>query len=352
MAKKPKRLNITKDDKVMGIVPREKRDLFRGCNEPGKAWFHKDDHVFMKTFCRVCKNADCIRAKGAVSPWETRMAEQVDYLLNDPEFSELTSPEHIQMTQMAFNDISQKAMRLEIARQRQDWTIPEEPSESPTDGVPRVSNPDTTDQFDDAVRKLAEAKGKKVPDLDRPKKADTPAHFQEGDPEPEPEPTPEAPPEPESEWEYDTQYPSSDGSRTYHVTLSKSGDWACECGSFKHRKQCKHLDTVRAWYEDQVAQAEERERREKEEARRREQRAAQPAPKPPAPDPRVPDTRYNTPMPQEGVMVGGGDVPESPMQKRPTPREPADPWSPRQDRVVKPGAKVVLKGSSKKEDDE
>lgn len=345
MPKKPKSLKITKDDKVMGIVPREKRDLFRGCNEPGKAWFHKDDHVFMKTFCRVCKNADCIRAKGAVSPWETRMAEQVDYLLNDPEFSDLTSPEHIELTQMAFKDLSQKAMRLEIARQRQDWTIPD----TPTDGVNKVSNPDTTDQFDDAVKKLAEAKGKKARDLKRPEQEESPAHFQRAEEEAPPAEEPaKAPPSApaEEEWEYDTQYPSSDGSRTYHVTLSKKGEWACECGSFKHRGQCKHLETVRSWYEDQVAQAQERERKEAQ------RKATPPPPSSPPRDPRVPDNRYNTPMPQDGVMVGGGEASPDPVQQRPTSREPVDPWSPKQDRVVKPGARIVLKSSKKETDNE
>lgn len=336
--RKRKSLNITSEDRVVGMQPREKRDLFAGCNEPGKPWFHRDDHEFMKTFCRICKNADCVRARGAVSPWHTRMAEQVDYLLNDPEFSELTTASHRDLAQMAFDDISQKALRLEIARQRQDWTIPD----SPSDGVDRVAPPETTDQFDDAVRALADAKGKKPPDLERPSKKDAPAHFEQAEDPPAQETS-----SGEEEWEYDTQYPSSDGKRTYHVTLSKKGKWACECDGFKHREKCKHLSTVRAWYEDQLREAEERERQEAQEAERRQQ-----PPPAPARDPRVPDNRYNTPMPQGGVMVGGGVPPPDTRQSPPKPQEPEDPWAPKKDKrtVVQPGAVVTLKGDKKNDE--
>jgi hypothetical protein len=340
MARKPKRLNITKDDRVVGLQDREKRDLFASCNEPGKPWFNRDDHEFMKSFCRICKNADCVRARGAVSPWHTRMAEQVDYLLNDPEFSDLTTSPHKDLAQMAFDDISQKALRLEVARQRQDWNIPD----APTDGVDKVAAPETTDQFDDAVRALAEAKGKKVPTLGRSEQPDSPAHFQQ--PDDPPAVAPEPPAGEESEWEYDTRYPSSDGSRTYHVTLSKKGAWACECDGFVHRQKCKHLNTVRAWYEDQLVQAEEQERLNAEE-RARQEAARRSAP---TQDPRVPDSRYNTPMPQGGVMIGGGMAP--PDSRQAPPPEPEDPWAPREDKatVVKPGAVVTLKGGKKKDD--
>jgi hypothetical protein len=260
------------------------------------------------------------------------MAEQVDYLLNDPDFSDLTSEKHRDLAQMAFDDISRKAMRLEIARQRQDWTIPDAPS----DGVDKIASPETTDQFDEAVRALASAKGKKPPDLDRPEQSDAPAHFQQVD-------APSVPDEPteDGEWEYDTRYPSSDGTRTYHVTLSKKGAWACECNGFLHRQKCKHLDTVRAWYEDQLAQAEEQERREAKSTRR----------VAPSRDPRVPDNRYNTPMPQGGVMIGGGAPPPDTHQGPPPLQEPVDPWSPRKDKsvVVQPGAVVTLKGGKKGE---
>lgn len=340
--RKPRSLKIRPEDRLVGVVPREKRDLLAGCNEPGKPWFHRDDFEFAKMFCRLCKNADCMRAKGSVSPWHTRMAEQVDYLLNDPHLSEITSEEHRQFAQMAFDDISQKAMRLEVARHRQDWTIPDTPS----DGIDKVASPETTDQFDDAVRALAEAKGMKAPKLDRPEQADAPAHFEQADDEVIPS---------EDEWEYDTMYPSSDGKSSYHVTLSKEGAWKCECKGFHHLQKCKHLVTVRAWYDNELAQAEEAEELERQEAQVRQEARARaataPPPARPARDPRVPDTNYNTPMPQGGVMVGGGVPPPDSRQQHSSSREPEDPWAPRKDnvRVVKPGAVVTLKEDKKDE---
>lgn len=328
MAKKPKRLHLTPEDRVLGVRPRSRRDLFSGCNEAGRPWFQRDPHEFEKIYCKHCKNSDCVRAKGGVSPWHTRMADQVDYLLNEPLFSDMSTDDHRQLATMAFSDIRQKMERLEVARIRQDWEIPK-----PSADYDQVAPPDVTDQFDEAVRGLAEARGTKAPDLDPPT-ADGPAHFQ-------------APPEEvESEYEYDTQYPSSDGTQTYLVALTKQGEWLCECGGFKHRKTCKHLSTVRAWYMDQLEQEKKAEQNTQVLAQRL------PSPPPPAPvsprDPRVPVERpYNTPMPREGVMVGGGTPPERPSSQVPKSRAPRDPWTPTQDHVVSPGATVTVKGPKK-----
>ena len=329
---KPKRLKFSPGDRVTGVQPREKKDLFAGCNESGKEWFERDAHVFMHKHCRVCKNADCIRAKGAVSPWQTRMAEQVDYLINDPQFSDMSSEEHRSLARMGFDSIRQKMERLEVARQRQDWEIPE----GPTDGFDKVASPDITDQFDDAVKALAKAKGNKEPELGRPEGTEQPAHFQEA----------AAEPEPESEYEYETDFPSSDGESAYHVTFSKKGAWACACAGFKNRQKCRHLDTVRAWYDDQVSEAKEQERREQE----RQTQPSRPAPSetPPPPDPRVPQQRrLNTPMPQDGVMVGGEQAPSQAMRPRPRERDAPDPWAISNDKVVEPGATVTIKGGKK-----
>ena len=48
MPKKPKSLNILPEDRIVGMQAREKRDLLAGCNEPGKPWFNRNDHEFIR----------------------------------------------------------------------------------------------------------------------------------------------------------------------------------------------------------------------------------------------------------------------------------------------------------------
>jgi hypothetical protein len=243
------------------------------------------------------------------------MREQVDYLLNDPQFSDLSSPEHQAITQMAFEQMNAKAERLEIAARRQDWEIPDVPS----DGVATVAAPDATTAVDEAVKELARAKGRPEPDLPRPRSESTPTHFREV-----------------TEVEYETQYPSSsEPNKSYRVALTKSGEWSCECQGFRHIHRCKHLETVRSWYEDQLRMIAEEETKQRE-------TAASIAP-PPSVEQQPHSQPFNTPMPPEGVMVGGEPLPPATARARLPVREAIDPWAPRKDIVVEPGGTVTLR---------
>jgi hypothetical protein len=313
----PDRGNI---DRVEGIRSRERRDFFSGCNEPGTPAFQPNPADFMRVWCARCRRSDCVRAKSAVRSWENRMAEQPEYLLNDPNFSDMTDPRHQDLAKMYFASLKAKAERLEIAASRQDWEIPE----GPTDGIARVVPGSVTDDFDVAVRELARAKGKDAPELPREATVAAPPFYEE---------------ETESDFEYETPYPSSTTKGlSYRVALSRDGTWSCECDGFKHLGKCYHLDEVRAWYE----QPDEPEAPEAPPAAP----AAPPVARevPPPRDPRVPEQRpINTPMPNSGVMIGGGVAPPAQPGRPPTPPrvvEPPDPWTPRNDNVVEPGATI------------
>lgn len=254
------------------------------------------------------------------------MEEQPDYLINDPRFSDLTDPQHQELANLYFQSLKQKAERLEIAFVRQDWEIPEGPS----DGMARVAAGNVTADFDVAVRELARAKGKREPELPREDGDGVAPPFFEEAAATEHEGT-----------VYETAYPSSTvRGKSYRVALTSDGLWSCDCDGFRHLARCKHLAEVRTWYEQQA-----------------EAQAPEPPPQAPsappvaaAPslqqDPRMPAERpINTPVPQGGVMIGGVPSQEGPSRSppAPSPAPPVDPWSPRHDIVVEPGATVTLR---------
>jgi len=336
MARRKKQ--VSPEDRLVGIRAHKKRDFYEGCNEPGKPWYTHDPAQFQKTFCKICRNEECIRAQGALTPWHQRMETQVEHLLNHPLFSDLATEDHKHLAEQAFNDISAKATRLEIARQRQDWEIPE----APTDGVDRVAATKATEDVDAAIKALAESRGQKPPNLPTPTGEEQPSHFsQEGN-------DPGGPDIPKSDdpvgVEYETTFPSSDGKTNYRIMLTTDGAWSCECKGFQHVRHCKHLDQVQPWYEEH-----------KHDDELEQQAEAVPSPEPPPPSTSPPPPRpqppapapaaFNTPMPHQGVMVGGDAVPSrAPSQ---LPPEPQDPWAPRKETIVEAGATVVMKTKKK-----
>jgi len=305
-------------DRVVGIRTHKKTDLLQGCNEPGQAWYTRDVGVFQKTFCRICRNDQCLRAQGATTPWHQRMENQPEYLLNNPVFSDLTSGKHKELAAQVFEDLTKKALRLELARVHQDWVVPPE-EEGPTDGFDQLASKDASKGVEEAIRALGRAMGKDVPEPEPAPISEGPQHFQESQ-----EPAPE----------YETLFPSSDGRTNYRVALTK-GKWSCVCKGFEYTSSCKHVDQVAGWYEGVRNLPPEPE----------------PVPEPPkpvaAPPPAkkvqvAPPMAYNTSVPSQGIVIGPGPIPQGPGPSQ-LPREAQDPWAPRKDNVIQPGATVVLK---------
>jgi hypothetical protein len=138
--------------------------------------------------------------------------------------------------------------------------------------------------------------------------------------------------------EYETTFPSSDGKVNYRIMLTTDGKWSCECKGWEHVKHCKHLDQVQPWYE---------EHKNDDELEAEPEPTPEPPPPPRAATPPPPQQAvpYNTPMPQQGVMIDGGAPPERQGSQLPPPVQ--DPWAPRRDTVVEPGATVVMKSKKK-----
>lgn len=98
-----------------------KRDWMRECNDQNVAI-----PDFVNIFCARCRNPDCTRAGYAGSLWSDRMSTQVERLLSNPQFADLSLPLYAQINANDFPDAMRQALRIEIANKRKDWEIPPE----------------------------------------------------------------------------------------------------------------------------------------------------------------------------------------------------------------------------------
>ena len=117
---------------------------------------------FMQIFCNRCRNSACQRAGWGKSVFQNRVSTQVERLLENPKYADMGNPKYAQIRAIDFPDMLQKALRLEISDRKGDWCIPEI---AVTDGVVEKAKGQTTDSVDEAIKKLAEAKGNEAPDL-------------------------------------------------------------------------------------------------------------------------------------------------------------------------------------------
>jgi hypothetical protein len=97
------------------------------------------------------------------------MDNQVQLLLEDPKFADVSNPKYAQIRESDFPSLLHKAIRLEVADRIGDWEpVPEIDISNGRDEIAKSS---TTSTVDEAIKKMAEMQGKPEPDLPDPKEA-------------------------------------------------------------------------------------------------------------------------------------------------------------------------------------
>lgn len=124
-----------------------KSDLFEGCNDQ-----RVPPAEFKEMFCKRCRNQDCVNAGWASASFDERMRTQVDRLLINPRQAR---PEDTQFDPLRAMHFVEVAAAIVLARRADPWAGP---------GV-HLAEPDpatvTSQMVEDAVSKLAEARGRK-----------------------------------------------------------------------------------------------------------------------------------------------------------------------------------------------
>jgi len=98
-----------------------KRDWLRECNDQ-----NVPPQEFNQIFCVRCRNPECSRAGYAGSLWTNRITTQVERLLENPLFADLSMPKYAKVNALDFPDALRQALRIEVANKRKDWELPPE----------------------------------------------------------------------------------------------------------------------------------------------------------------------------------------------------------------------------------
>jgi len=126
-----------------------KPDLLNECNDQ-----RIPPREFKETFCKRCRNQNCVNAGWSSSSFEERVRTQVGRLLTHPLQAQPDDPRFDHVRAMHFVEI---AAALSIARRADPWVGP---------GV-HLAEPDPetakSQVVEDAVSKLAEARGRRLP---------------------------------------------------------------------------------------------------------------------------------------------------------------------------------------------
>lgn len=265
-------------------------DYWDECFNPGNGVSPTD---FEKTFCHVCRNAECTRSSISSSAWVRRMATQVDRLFTNAKFADADDPRFSQIRGLDFQPGRGRSIEVPV-RQRPgggDWDDPRQPP-------PQAF-----------VAPKVETAPAPTPKVEIP-----------------PRPGPKAEPPPEILREVHVR----GSGETYRVTLKRAvgadaTEWDCECRAFRFgtSRPCKHILYASSLPADEVPEPTV-------------QATSRPEPvRSPIGVPRV----NNIPVPAGGVMVDGSAPP-----KPNNPRE-IDPWdSPKRpnDTVVPVHGRVVM----------
>ena len=277
-------------------------DLLQDCVQSvqGKMNQRVSPDMVTRDCCPYCHHPKCQRAGWADSKWQARMDTQEDYLLDNPNFSDLTLPSHMEVHDLDWSDIRRQAMKLEISRRRGDWTpVTDADLDGPTDGFIEVGSAASVNAVDQALAALAKKRGKPVP---------TPPRIVSGIEDPTVNGTlPEAPVPTPPRYQQKPQ-PSAE-------QLRKLASMAVRMGVSVEQ--------------DEAAPEPEPQETEPQPAAPQPQQPPRPAP--------PPSFLGNTPMPKGGIMVHDDGA-------RPAPAA-ADPWAPKKkESVVAPHARIRLGG--------